>query len=196
MHYQYKVPKISLDNNQKQFVRDYITNGWDSLAAYNSSHKNVNKVRASSLLQSPAIWYEIIEQVKARIKANEDVCVSDKQAVRCYDLCKSATGADPVKIFQVYTKIDAKSNTVKSHDLDVLMVIRKLCYAYHFFEHLERTYFMEHLRCAIKSEWEYYEMVSSANKKAWEGELKELIVELNGIGVNLLQLTKPEQSNK
>lgn len=184
------------------FVRAY-TESWNSLEAYkatheiNSTNKNSIKVTATTILQNPAIWTEAIKAIREK----ENKTRYDKHILMNCDKAIHETGMDPVTIYETYSEmIDTEEcpenetiNTdenieVSEEDANPLSVIKKLAYAYSFFNIVNRQYFMNAIRDAIKREMDYVDHLAKHNK-IWYNEyrmLNNLLIREIGVNLNLI----------
>ena len=144
-----KKPKPTLSQPQIEFCKLYAS-GKSPLEAYNESHLNVNKVRASTYLQNPWIWDEVIKELRTSGK--------EKHLVESYDQCKRETGFTPTKIFFEYCQ-NPKHYSKK--DSDPFYPLKVCCLAYLFFYNLEREYFTNRLRDVIIKDHETVVMLKN-----------------------------------
>lgn len=174
MTYRYIIPKDTLAKQHIEFAKLY-TMSRDSLEAYNQSHNHINKVRASSLLQSTAVWRHIYKT----LKSNNCPDQFQKRVIAAYDNCALNIGLCPFDIFDVYTcqlPDGTKEPDIKPDDLNPLVVIRKLVFAFEFFAVIDRKHFLTKISKAINDELSYFKMLADKNDD-WLAEKRTLIHE-------------------
>lgn len=132
-----KKVKPVLTEHQINFCK-MIATGMTSIEAYTASHFEINKVRASTYLQSPWIWDNIILFYKKHDK--------EKHAVAAYDQCVKLTGKRPTNIFNDYFLDKNYKNPL---DNNPFFTLRQQCLAYIFFECIDREYFLNKLAKSI-----------------------------------------------
>lgn len=180
MKYRYKIPIEKLEEHHIVFAQLYAES-FDSLEAYNQSHKHINKVKASSLLQSPMIWEKVME----KIKSLEKKTTYQSELIFQYDYCKQNFGHYPTQLFQIYATNFHKNNLgYKKEDVDPLKVIRKLAFAYKFFNYLNREHFCCKIAIAIGKEKEYFDMLAAKNNN-WRKDYSLLVKHLEEHNIKL-----------
>jgi hypothetical protein len=157
MEIRYKVPKIKLNRHQKDFCK-LVANGINSIDAYNQSHKHINKVRASTYLQNPFIWDEIIRNYRNEKK--------ETHIIKSYDICVSVTEQTPTQIFYDYVQ---NKEYYDERDSNPLYSLKRLCFAWCFFIDLDREYFVTKLQEQIVNDFEVLKIMISKNK-SWQDD--------------------------
>jgi hypothetical protein len=155
----------------------------DSLEAYNNSHKHINKVRASKLLQSTSVWLYIVSSI--RKKPHPDTY--ERRIIEAYDLCFDQVELSPIDIVNTYTYVilddePGSEHEIKDEDMNPLHVALKLALAYNFFNIIERKHFLDKIKAAIENEIKYYEMLATKNA-AWKPERNKLNKYLDNLNI-------------
>lgn len=141
----------------------------DSLLAYRTSHKNVEKARASILLQSSTIWKEIFRQLQAK----DAKTPQDDRIIHIYTFAKEKLGRCPFDAYEAH---------LNQTNPDTIDAVRSMAYTMQFFIRLNRSYFLSRMRKVLNEELEYIDLIGKKNKKLYE-ELRRLKAVLLGDGI-------------
>ncbi len=175
-----KRPVEELTAGQVEFCR-LMAKGVKSIDAYNLSHKSINKVRASTYLQSLVIWDEIVNQCKQLSK--------EKHIVEAYDNCVKWSGHTPTSIFYDYFE---DKDYFDERDDAILYSLRRMCFAWPFFATIDREYFLKKLREGIINDFDVLKILMKNNPDDWKLEFSEFKKDLCSAGVVLNQILRDE----
>lgn len=181
MSYRYKIPEDCLAPHHKDFAQLYAQSR-DSLNAYRESHKHIDKVKASCLLQSASIWDEIVKTYKS---PNDKLSIYESTVVSLYDQCIKLTNQTPTRIFNVYAFENKFNEEVSEEDTNPLIVIEKLAHAYNFFIYIDREYFLIKISNAIKKEYGYLNLIEN---NEWRQEFTKLKKQLELNNINIFKI--------
>ena len=138
----------ALDTKNKKFAKNIVKN-WNPLEAYNIAFEDVQKVRASYLLQDPGIWQLILQEMKSKpIKT-----VKESEILETFDLIVSTFDISPISLFIYYVQESDNGQSIATIlNADCVQSFTAILYTHYFFILLDREYFYSKTKTALIQE--------------------------------------------
>jgi hypothetical protein len=127
-----------LDERTKDFAVRYARSG-NGTESYNLAFEDVQKVRASNVLQDPEIW----ELIFAELRTKENLSKWEIDIMQEYDQITETFDMSPFDLYAIYVhKGKNKENCISvSLNIDCIQSYQVLLYLYRFFKLLQRKIF-------------------------------------------------------
>lgn len=154
-----KVNKIVIDGNLeriKAFAKKLVENEyvkWDVVGAYNDAFIDVQKVRASNILQETSVWECIISELKSKTTKSK----IEKQIIKNNEIIKEVFQLSPFELYNIYVENNNGSTIAESLNIDCSQCFSTLIYLNHYFKLLNRDYFYKMCKNALAKEMETME---------------------------------------
>lgn len=116
--------------------------------SYNFAFSDVNKVRASSLLQNTEIWEVVIDHLRKKNKKT----IEESLIIKHYDEYKESFVISPLEAYRLFVDENDGQTISSKLQIDCCNSLRFLIFAYPFFKTLNRDYFIKNITKAINND--------------------------------------------
>ena len=146
-----KVSKVVFNDvikRENHFAANVISD-WNTLKAYNIAFEDVQKVRASYMLQDPAVWELIFRNLRTKKEKSE----WEHEILKEYDRVHDVFSLSPFELYLVYVQATKNKHCIAvTLNVDCIQSFTVLLYIYHFFRVLKREYFYNLIEKRIEDE--------------------------------------------
>lgn len=150
------------DQRDKHFASLFV-NSWDTLQAYNQAFEDVQKVRASYMLQDPAIW----ELIFINLRKKEKRTIWENDIIKEYDRILEDYKLSPFELYLTFVHKGTKDDCLAvCLNIDCIIAYEILLNLYHFFTLLKRKIFYKNVKLRLKDEVNLIMMLERENEKA------------------------------
>lgn len=145
-----KIVFDSSDDYHLNFGRELAKNGFSVLEAFYKTYYQVNKIRASQLLEDTSVWKVFFEELVKR----EEHTTQERDWLEAYNLVKDNYIFDPFSLYVYYVEKDQeiKQSVASVISSDPVKDLQVLIYLYHFFTVLNREHFLRKIKPRITEE--------------------------------------------
>jgi len=147
------------DKRAQDFAIKFVKS-WNTLEAYNQAFEDVQKVRASYMLQDPAVWELIFTNLRKKDKRTQ----WENEIITEYDRIVETFDLSPFELYLIFADKGKNDQCIAvSLNIDCLESYKVLTYLYHFFTLLKRKIFYRTVKDRLQDE---ANMIKALGKKS------------------------------